>query len=107
VRVRQAFGETRFIPGIGREVKDGEIIEVLDGDLASYLEGGWVAADKATTAAHQQLLADKAEGKPGVTVGTLKKSAAKPAAGESAAKPAAGEGEGPGEGEEKEEGAES
>ena len=67
-KVKQSFGETRFVPGLGREVEDGEVIEVPDGELASYLEGGWRPADKQTTAAHQQLLADGT-----VTVGTLRK----------------------------------
>lgn len=81
MKVKNAFGETRYVPGLGREVQDGEVVEVGDDELASYLEGGWEPADKATVAAHQHLLAEKAQGRPGVTVGTLKK-ATKPAAAE-------------------------
>jgi len=78
-KVKQVFGETRYVPWVGRDVEDGEVIDVGDDELASYLEGGWEAADKATADTHQQLLADRAEGKRGVTVGTLKKAkAAKP-----------------------------
>jgi len=80
-KVRQAFGETRFVPWIGRDVQDGEVLDVPDGELAGYLEGGWEPADKATVAVQQQLLADKAAGKPGITVGMLKaKSKPTPAA---------------------------
>lgn len=48
-RVKAQFEERRWVPWIGREVDAGEIVEVPDADLASYLEAGWSAAqDKAT-----------------------------------------------------------
>lgn len=65
-KVKQPYGETRFVPWIGRDVKPGEVVEVPESDLPGYLEAGWEPADKATTAAHQQLLADGV-----VTVGAL------------------------------------
>lgn len=70
-KVRQAYGETRFVPGLGRQVEHGEVVDVPDDELAGYLEAGWLPGDKATTATHQKLLAAGT-----VTVGTLKKSAA-------------------------------
>lgn len=65
MKVKQPYGELRFVPWIGRNVEPGEVVEVPETDLASYLEAGWEPADKATTARHQQLLADGT-----VTVGT-------------------------------------
>lgn len=40
-RVKQPFDERRMVPWIGREVDPGEVVEVPDADLASYLEAGW------------------------------------------------------------------
>ena len=50
-RVKQPFGEERFVPWIGRVVRPGEVVEVPDGDLPSYLEAGWEPGqDKETKA---------------------------------------------------------
>ena len=55
-RVRQPYGEERFVPWIGRIVKPGEVVDVPDGDLVNYLEAGWVPEGKA-----------KQGGKPGAS----------------------------------------
>ncbi|MGX4657103.1 hypothetical protein ACWCHM_26140 [Micromonospora sp. SCSIO 07396] len=58
-RVKQPYDERRWVPWIGREVDPGEIVEVPDVDLPSYLEAGWSAAqDKETKKAVEKL--DKA-----------------------------------------------
>ena len=57
-KVRQSYGETRFVPWLGRDVDDGDVVDVPDNDLPSYLEAGWQPADEATTVAHRELLAD-------------------------------------------------
>ncbi|WP_319460087.1 hypothetical protein [Micromonospora sp. RTP1Z1] len=50
-RVKQPFGEERFVPWIGRIVEPGETVEVPDGDLVNYLEAGWQPGqDKETKA---------------------------------------------------------
>ncbi|MFI2577699.1 hypothetical protein ACH5AJ_36500 [Streptomyces rochei] len=55
-RVKQPYDERRWVPWIGREVDPGEIVEVPDGDLPSYLEAGWSAAqDKETKRAVEKL----------------------------------------------------
>lgn len=54
-KVKQVYGESRFVPWIGREVMNGEVVEVPDEDLPGYLEAGWDPADKPTTAARQKL----------------------------------------------------
>ncbi len=45
-RVKQPYAERRYVPWIGREVDPGEVVDVPDGDLASYLEAGWTPVDK-------------------------------------------------------------
>lgn len=57
-KVKQVFGETRYVPWLGRDVADGEVVDVPDDDLASYLEGGWEPADRASKAAQQKLWDD-------------------------------------------------
>lgn len=55
-RVKATFDEERFVPWVGRTVEPGEIVEVPDGDLASYLEAGWQPGqDKETKALVEQL----------------------------------------------------
>jgi hypothetical protein len=54
--VKAQFEERRLVPWIGREVDPGEIVEVPDVDLASYLEAGWQPEGKA-----------KQGGKPGAS----------------------------------------
>lgn len=55
-RVKQPYDEPRQVPWLGRMVQPGEIVEVPDGDLASYLEAGWTAAqDKDTKRAVEKL----------------------------------------------------
>ncbi|MFE9192058.1 hypothetical protein ACFYL6_20880 [Micromonospora sp. NPDC007208] len=50
-RVKQPYDERRMVAWLGREVDPGEIVEVPDGDLASYLEAGWQPGqDKETKA---------------------------------------------------------
>jgi hypothetical protein len=73
-KVKQVFGETRFVPWLGREVADGEVVDVPDDDLPGYLEGGWEPADKATKAAHKRLFDEKV-----VTVGSFPAPKEKPA----------------------------
>jgi hypothetical protein len=49
--VKQPYDERRWVPWLGREVEPGEIVEVPDGDLASYLQSGWQPGqDKETKA---------------------------------------------------------
>lgn len=58
-RVKQPYDEERFVAWLGRVVPPGEIVEVPDADLPSYLEAGWTAAqDKETKKAVEKL--DKA-----------------------------------------------
>lgn len=58
-RVKFPHDEEHFVPWIGRTVQPGEIVEVPDSDLESYLEAGWSAAqDKETRKAVEKL--DKA-----------------------------------------------
>lgn len=58
-RVKQPYDERRWVPWLGREVDPGDIVEVPDTDLPSYLEAGWSAAqDKETKKAVEKL--DKA-----------------------------------------------
>ena len=58
-RVKQPYDERRMVAWLGREVDPGEIVEVPDADLPSYLEAGWSAAqDKETKKAVEKL--DKA-----------------------------------------------
>lgn len=73
-KIKQVYGETRFVPWLGRDVGDGEVVDVPDADLAGYLEAGWEPADKATKAAHRQLYDDGV-----VTVGSFPAKAAAPA----------------------------
>lgn len=40
-KVKQPYGERRFVAWLGREVDPGEVVEVPDKDLLSYLEAGW------------------------------------------------------------------
>lgn len=54
-KVKQVYGEVRHVPWLGRDVKDGEVVDVPDDDLAGYLEAGWEPGDKATKAAQQKL----------------------------------------------------
>lgn len=49
-QVRQPYGERRMVPWLGREVDPGEVVEVPDRDLPSYLEAGWTTADPARPA---------------------------------------------------------
>lgn len=55
MQVRQPYGEERFVPWLGRTVQPGEVAEVPDDDLASYLEAGWTPADKPTQKASAEL----------------------------------------------------
>lgn len=58
-RVKQPYDDERFVPGVGRLVQPGEIVEVPDDELPNYLEAGWSAAqDKETKKAVEKL--DKA-----------------------------------------------
>lgn len=55
-RVKQPYDEERYVPWLGRNVAPGEIVEVPERDLASYLEAGWTAAqDKETKRAVEKL----------------------------------------------------
>ncbi len=40
-RVKFPHGEEHFVPWIGRLVQPGEIVDVPDSDLPSYVEAGW------------------------------------------------------------------
>ncbi|OKI47306.1 hypothetical protein [Micromonospora sp. CB01531] len=40
-RVKQPYDEERFVPWLGRNVAPGEVVEVPERDLASYVEAGW------------------------------------------------------------------
>lgn len=66
-KVKNTFGEKRYVPWLGVEVESGKVVDVPDEDLASYLEGGWAPADKPTTVRHKELLAEGT-----VTVGAAK-----------------------------------
>lgn len=58
--VRQPYAEAREVPWLGgRTVQPGEVVSIPDGELASYLEAGWIPADPRTVAAGRQLLADE------------------------------------------------
>lgn len=47
-KVRQPYPEPRFVPWLGTTVNPGQVVEVPDDDLASYVEAGWQPADAAT-----------------------------------------------------------
>jgi hypothetical protein len=82
-KIKQVYGEVRFVPWIGRDVEPGEVIDVPDTELASYLEAGWEPADDDTVGAHQALL------KTGeVTVGELRPEPEPEDAADDAAEPA-------------------
>lgn len=55
-RVKQPYDEERYVPWVGRTVQPGEVIEVPDGDLDSYLAAGWQPEGKG-----------KQAGKPGAS----------------------------------------
>lgn len=57
-KVKQAFPERRFVPWAGRDVDPGEVLDVADDELASWMEGGWEPGDPKTRKAGEQLLAD-------------------------------------------------
>ncbi len=40
-KVRQPYPEPRFVPWLGIMVNPGQVVEVPDDDLASYVEAGW------------------------------------------------------------------
>lgn len=46
-RVKFPHDEEHFVPWIGRLVQPGEVVEIPDTDLASYVEAGWVPEGKA------------------------------------------------------------
>lgn len=71
-KVKQPYGDERFVPWIGRTVQPGEVVEVPDRDLPSYLEAGWEPGDKATKDAAAALVKAKeqpADEKPLATNG--------------------------------------
>jgi hypothetical protein len=55
-KVKQPYEERRFVPWLGREVDPGEVVDVPEGDLPSYLEAGWEPGDKATVKAAADLV---------------------------------------------------
>lgn len=59
-KVKQPFPDARFVPWAGRNVDPGEVLDVADDELPSYLEGGWEPGDPKTRKAGEQLLTDKA-----------------------------------------------
>ncbi|MFE7868846.1 hypothetical protein ACFUYE_00640 [Micromonospora humida] len=61
-RVKQPFDERRWVPWIGREVDPGEIVEVPDADLPSYLEAGWLAAQDKTKSQVEKLRKEQSRG---------------------------------------------
>lgn len=54
-KVKQPYPEERFVPWLGRNVRSGEVVDVPDRDLASYLEAGWAPGDAATKKAAADL----------------------------------------------------
>lgn len=59
MKVKQPYAEARQVPWLGRTVQPGEVVAIPDGELASYLEAGWIPADPRTVAAGRQLLEEK------------------------------------------------
>lgn len=68
-KVRQPYGELRFVPWLGREVGPGEVVDVPDRDLPSYLEAGWEPGDAATKKIAAELAKVPAGQEPPVTGG--------------------------------------
>lgn len=40
-KVRQPYEEPRWVPWLGTTVNPGQVVEVPDDQVASYLEAGW------------------------------------------------------------------
>jgi hypothetical protein len=54
-KVKQPFGEQRWVPWLSRLVEPGETVEVPDDELESWLAGGWHPVDRAARAAAKKL----------------------------------------------------